>query len=94
MPIYEYHCDACGHSLEAMQKLADPVLTMCPECAKPSLRKQVSAAGFQLKGSGWYATDFRGKTSKAGKDATDTKADTKAADAPKTGCGGGGCGCH
>ena len=97
MPIYEYHCDACGHGLEAIQKLADPVLTVCPECAKPTLRKQISAAGFQLKGSGWYATDFRGKPAKGEKApaATETAAaPAKATETPKSGCGSGGCGCH
>lgn len=66
MPIYEYRCSACGHELEALQKLSDAPLTDCPSCGKPQLRKQVSAAGFQLKGSGWYVTDFR--NSGAGKD--------------------------
>lgn len=64
MPIYEYLCQVCGHALEALQKLSDPVLVACPACAKPALKKQVSAAGFQLKGSGWYATDFKNKGNK------------------------------
>jgi putative FmdB family regulatory protein len=59
MPIYEYRCSACGHELEVLQKLSDPLLTSCPECGKPALTKLLSAAGFQLKGSGWYATDFK-----------------------------------
>jgi putative FmdB family regulatory protein len=59
MPIYEYRCDGCGHELEAMQKFSDAPLADCPACGKPALKKLVSAAGFQLKGSGWYATDFR-----------------------------------
>jgi putative FmdB family regulatory protein len=59
MPIYEYRCSACGHELEVLQKLSDPLLTTCPECGKPALTKLLSAAGFQLKGSGWYATDFK-----------------------------------
>lgn len=61
MPIYEYRCDACGHETEELQKVSDPALTDCPECDKPALVKLVSAAGFQLKGTGWYQTDFRGK---------------------------------
>lgn len=60
MPIYAYKCDACGHTLDALQKLSDAPLTNCPHCGKPALRKQVTAAGFQLKGSGWYVTDFKG----------------------------------
>lgn len=59
MPIYEYRCASCGHELEALQKLSEAPLTECPACHKPDLRKLVSAAGFQLKGSGWYVTDFR-----------------------------------
>ncbi len=59
MPIYEYRCAACGHELEALQKLSDAPLRDCPACRKAELRKLVSAAGFQLKGSGWYVTDFR-----------------------------------
>ena len=70
MPIYEYRCSACGHELEALQKLSDSPLTDCPACGKSELRKRVSAAGFQLKGSGWYVTDFRNNGAKAsGKDA-------------------------
>jgi putative FmdB family regulatory protein len=64
MPIYEYLCQVCGHALEALQKLSDPVLVACPACARPALKKQVSAAGFQLKGSGWYATDFKNNGTK------------------------------
>ena len=64
MPIYEYRCAACGHEVEALQKLTDPPLTECPSCHRQELRKQVSAAGFQLKGSGWYVTDFRNKGGK------------------------------
>ncbi|MDE2024841.1 MAG: zinc ribbon domain-containing protein [Gammaproteobacteria bacterium] len=59
MPIYEYQCRACGHHLEALQKISEPVLTQCPNCGKPALRKLVSAAGFRLKGKGWYETDFK-----------------------------------
>lgn len=60
MPIYEYRCTLCGHELEALQKLSDPPLADCPACNAGSLTKLVSAASFQLKGSGWYATDFKG----------------------------------
>jgi|GEM_PF-2001563 len=60
MPFYEYQCERCGHELEVLQKISDPPLTECPECAQPALKKLVSAAGFRLKGSGWYETDFKG----------------------------------
>jgi putative FmdB family regulatory protein len=59
MPIYEYRCDACGHELEVLQKVSETPLQECPECGKQALKKLVSAAGFRLKGSGWYETDFK-----------------------------------
>ena len=59
MPIYEYACSECGHTLEKLQKLTDAPLKDCPECGKPALQKQVSAAGFRLAGGGWYETDFK-----------------------------------
>ena len=59
MPIYEYRCEHCGHELEALQKMSDDPLTDCPECGTASLKKQISAAGFRLKGGGWYETDFK-----------------------------------
>jgi putative FmdB family regulatory protein len=62
MPIYAYRCDECGFSKDVLQKVSDPVLTTCPSCGKPAFKKQVTAAGFQLKGTGWYVTDFRGGT--------------------------------
>ena len=60
MPIYAYRCASCGHSRDVLQKISDPVLTTCPACGAEQFQKQVTAAGFQLKGSGWYATDFKG----------------------------------
>ena len=60
MPIYAYRCTSCGFEKDHLQKLSDPVLTMCPECNQETYQKQLTAAGFQLKGSGWYATDFKG----------------------------------
>ena len=60
MPIYAYRCAACGHAKDVLQKISDPVLTDCPACGAASFQKQVTAAGFQLKGSGWYVTDFQG----------------------------------
>ena len=59
MPIYAYRCAACGHAKDVLQKVSDPLLTVCPACGSESFQKQVTAAGFQLKGSGWYVTDFR-----------------------------------
>jgi len=59
MPIYEYRCQSCGHELEKLQRLSDPVLTDCPECGKAQLKRLISAAGFRLKGAGWYETDFK-----------------------------------
>src|ERR687884_139902 len=83
MPIYEYRCNVCGHTDEHLQKVSEAPLTVCPACGKPEYRKQLSAAGFQLKGTGWYATDFKGGGKKpADKDKkpdakTDTKTDPK-----------------
>jgi putative FmdB family regulatory protein len=59
MPIYAYRCAACGHAKDVLQKISDPLLTVCPACGADTFQKQVTAAGFQLKGSGWYVTDFR-----------------------------------
>ncbi len=61
MPIYEYRCTSCGHQQEFLQKVSDPQLTECTACGKPTFAKMLTAAGFQLKGSGWYATDFKSK---------------------------------
>ena len=63
MPIYAYRCESCGFAKDVLQKMSDAPLTQCPECGTDSFRKQVTAAGFQLKGSGWYVTDFRGGNS-------------------------------
>lgn len=60
MPIYAYRCTACGHAKDVLQKMSDPLLTTCPVCGAEAFTKQVTAAGFQLKGSGWYVTDFKG----------------------------------
>jgi putative FmdB family regulatory protein len=79
MPIYEYKCAACGHREEHLQKVSEKPLAKCPACGRKKYRKQLSAAGFQLKGSGWYATDFKSSGKKAeDKKAEDKKADTKA----------------
>ncbi|MBL8358900.1 MAG: zinc ribbon domain-containing protein [Rubrivivax sp.] len=87
MPIYAYKCAACGHQKDVLQKVSDPVLTTCPACGAESFTKQVTAAGFQLKGSGWYVTDFRDGGKKSGGDAkadakAETQPDAKAGDAP------------
>ena len=63
MPIYAYKCESCGHAKDVLQKMSDDPLTKCPSCGAPSFNKQLTAAGFQLKGSGWYATDFKGGSS-------------------------------
>ncbi len=90
MPIYEYECGSCGHRLESIQKMSDPALKDCPACGKPTLKKLISAAGFQLKGSGWYATDFKDSGKKKEKtESTDTAPPKKKAEG---GCGSGGCG--
>lgn len=60
MPIYAYRCEACGFAKDVLQKISDPQLTVCTSCGEPAFKKQVTAASFQLKGSGWYVTDFRG----------------------------------
>ena len=65
MPIYEYQCNSCGNRLEALQGLHDAPLMDCPECGKPALSKMISAAGFQLKGGGWYQTDYKAKDRKS-----------------------------
>jgi putative FmdB family regulatory protein len=80
MPIYEYRCLECNHQEEHLQKISEPPLTVCPSCGKPSYKKLLSAAGFQLKGSGWYATDFRSKGSKPA-DSKDSKKPAESKDA-------------
>jgi putative FmdB family regulatory protein len=77
MPIYEYRCGECGQDHEVLQKVSEPPLTECPACGKPALKKQLSAAGFQLKGSGWYATDFKTAAKKPAEKKADAKTETK-----------------
>jgi putative FmdB family regulatory protein len=81
MPIYAYRCEECGHADEVLQKISDPQLTDCPMCGKSSFKKQLTAAGFQLKGTGWYVTDFRGGSAPATGVASATKTDAPAASA-------------
>jgi putative FmdB family regulatory protein len=80
MPIYAYRCEACGFAKDVLQKISDAPLTECTSCGKSTFRKQVTAAGFQLKGSGWYVTDFRG-----GSGGTTAPASGSAAAAPESG---------
>lgn len=87
MPIYEYRCTSCGHEKEVLQKLSDPPLTACPACGKSTLGKLVSAAGFHLKGSGWYATDFKGGSKPKSKDATQEAKDKSESKAKSEGEG-------
>lgn len=89
MPIYEYQCQSCGHEYEALQKLSDAPLKDCPACNKPDLAKKISAAGFRLKGGGWYETDFKsgGKKNVAG----DSAPASCGASSTSGGCGSGAC---
>ena len=77
MPIYEYKCAACGHQEEHLQKVSEKPLSKCPSCGKKKYEKQLSAAGFQLKGSGWYATDFKSNGSKKPETKPETKTEAK-----------------
>src|SRR5690606_1737527 len=102
--IYAYRCDACGHAKDVLQKMSDPVLTTCPACGAEAFQKQLTAAGFQLKGSGWYVTDFRGGSGGTSAPATGPAAAAAAttASASESSGGGGGdaggcggnCACH
>ncbi|MGV3573350.1 MAG: FmdB family zinc ribbon protein [Ramlibacter sp.] len=110
MPIYAYKCGSCGHAKDVLQKVSDDPLTTCPACGADSFSKQVTAAGFQLKGSGWYATDFKGgasapaaaadkpadKAADSGTAKTDAPATPAKSDAPTASAGGCGasCACH
>jgi putative FmdB family regulatory protein len=86
MPIYEYRCGACGYQKEFLQRISDASLTKCPECGKRGFKKLVTAAGFQLKGTGWYATDFKNSGTKpaAKTDKADTAKDKPAATQDKS----------
>jgi len=78
MPIYAYKCSACGHAKDVLQKISDAPLSVCPECGQSTFSKQVTAAGFQLKGSGWYVTDFRGNGNGGSQGATPAAAPASA----------------
>lgn len=88
MPIYEYRCTACGYQKDHLQKMSDAPLTTCPSCGAETYSKQLSAAGFQLKGNGWYATDFKGGSGSS------PKAEPAKSDAPAATPCGGSCACH
>jgi putative FmdB family regulatory protein len=104
MPIYAYKCDSCGFAKDVLQKISDPVLTECPSCGQAAFAKQLAAPGFQLKGSGWYATDFKGSgsavptaaaaTDSSGTGSSATVAPAKTEPAPAAAGCGGGCACH
>jgi putative FmdB family regulatory protein len=87
MPIYAYKCATCGFSQDEMQKVSDALLTVCPSCGQATYAKQVTAAGFALKGTGWYATDFKGGGSKP----AETKPAETKPDTPAPACGTGAC---
>jgi len=102
MPIYAYKCGSCGFAKDLLQKMSDASLTVCPECGKDSFSKQLTAAGFQLKGSGWYATDFKGGSTSApaaapaadgASAAPASSGDSPAATASAAGCAPS-CACH
>jgi putative FmdB family regulatory protein len=103
MPIYAYKCASCGFAKDQLQKISDPALTDCPDCGQSTFTKQITAAGFQLKGSGWYATDFKGGSgspspsgtacSDTSPAATSASADTATASPSAGGCAPS-CACH
>jgi putative FmdB family regulatory protein len=104
MPIYAYKCSSCGHAQDVLQKVSDALLTSCPQCHAGTFVKQLTAAGFQLRGSGWYATDFKNGSGKGGGASepkgpdsgaaakTETAAKTQTAAKTETAASGGGCG--
>jgi putative FmdB family regulatory protein len=104
MPIYAYKCGSCGHAKDVLQKISDPQLTECPACGASTFSKQLTAAGFQLKGSGWYATDFKGgstsataTTAASGAEASSGSSETattSTTDSPSSGGCGASCACH
>ena len=85
MPIYAYRCEACGFAKDVLQKMSDDALTVCPTCGKDAFRKQLTAAGFQLKGSGWYVTDFRGNSGSVANSTGATGTALPATEAPASG---------
>jgi putative FmdB family regulatory protein len=94
MPIYAYKCGSCGHAKDVLQKMADDPLTDCPACGKPTFSKQLTAAGFQLKGSGWYATDFKGGSGGTSAPAVASATESSSTSTPAAGGCGASCACH
>jgi len=94
MPIYAYRCSACGHAKDVLQKLSDAPLHTCPACGAQAFAKQLTAAGFQLKGSGWYATDFKGAAAAPAPAASEAAAPAPAPAAAGCGTACSGSGCH
>ncbi len=89
MPLYEYHCKACGHRFERIQKFSDPIVTVCPKCEKQAVEQVITAPAVQFKGSGWYVTDYAKKsssaaTASAGKSESSTETKTETAPPPAT----------
>ena len=97
MPIYAYRCLSCGFQKDHLQKISDALLTVCPECGKSDYQKMLTAAGFQLKGSGWYATDFKGGSTStpapatAGSDSSSGSGSSDGGSTPAAACGAGAC---
>lgn len=97
MPIYAYRCSSCGFQKDHLQKISDALLTVCPECGKSDYQKMLTAAGFQLKGSGWYATDFKGGSTSApapattGSDSSSGSGSSDGGSTPAAACGAGAC---
>ena len=89
MPIYEYSCEACGHQMEAIQKMSDDPLRDCPSCGEAKLKKLISAPGFRLKGGGWYETDFKGGSKKNVAESSSSSSSDKASSGGS--CASGGC---
>ncbi|GIX27498.1 FmdB family zinc ribbon protein [Pelomicrobium sp. G1] len=88
MPIYEYRCSSCGFQREYLQKVGEPLMTVCPQCGQESFNKLLTAAGFQLKGTGWYVTDFKNSGSRPA-----AKSESKEGTSSGHACGAGACGC-
>jgi putative FmdB family regulatory protein len=94
MPIYDYQCSSCGHKAEVMRKVSAASVEACPQCAKETFAKQVSAPSFQLTGSGWYATDFKGGASKTAKPADSTTSESNSESSAAPAACATGCACH
>lgn len=94
MPIYAYRCSACGHAKDVLQKMSAEPLTTCPACNTENFSKQITAAGFQLKGSGWYATDFKGGASSNSATSASTPSATSSSDSAAPAACGASCACH